>query len=185
MDVNWTESAPDLFTLQTMPRGSETGIWVHQLFEKLFSQRIWHSPAALSALIAEELRFSALAPWQKPIEQMVQQTLSMPLLAGFSLSEVEQFQVEMEFVFSSAPHFIKGFIDFVFLFQDKVYFLDWKTNWLEDYGQISLQKAMQAHDYGLQASLYAEAIRRHFKKEYGGAFYVFVRGGAYLKIEAL
>jgi exodeoxyribonuclease V beta subunit len=116
---------------------------------------------------------------------MVRQTIAMPMVAEgefFSLSEMGEFQVEMEFVFSSPPHFIKGFIDLVFCHRGRVYFLDWKTNWLEDYGQDSLKKAIDAHDYGLQAALYKEAIKRHFQMEYGGAYYLFVRGGAYLKV---
>lgn len=186
-DVKWTESDPTQFTLQTMPRGSETGIAIHAIFEALFSspKPIWRDASAIKALVEEHLHFSPLAPWKEAIQQMVKQTVTMPLQADgefFTLSEIKQCQVEMEFVFSSPPNFVKGFIDLIFYYRDKVYFLDWKTNWLEDYSSASLQKAMEAHDYGLQASLYAEAIQRHFKVDFGGAYYLFVRGGAYYSI---
>ena len=65
--------------------------------------------------------------------------------------------------------------------ENLILFDDWKTNWLENYEPSQLRRAMETHDYGLQARLYSEAIRRHFKAELGGAFYVFIRGGTYLK----
>ncbi len=181
--VKWTAGEPGQFSLQTMPRGPETGVLIHLIFEKIFGSKkmIWRDPAAMNALVLDALRHSPLLPWKEAIQQMVRQTISAPLFASdefFTLSEVEKFQVEMEFVFSLDSDFVKGFIDLIFYHRGKVYFLDWKTNWLEDYQPSSLQKAMQSHDYNLQADLYAEAIQRHFKAEYGGAFYLFVRGGA-------
>lgn len=171
------------FTLQTMPRGSETGILIHQIFETLFrsSTPLWRDSAAMDALVADQIRFSFLEPWKESIQKMVREVVVTPLVANgefFSLSEIDRFQVEMEFLFSTSPHFVKGFIDLVFCYRNRIYFLDWKTNWLEDYGPESLKKAMQAHDYELQASLYAEAVKRHFQIDFGGAFYLFVRGPA-------
>jgi exodeoxyribonuclease V beta subunit len=185
MEVKWTESPADLFTLQTMPRGSETGIVIHQLFENLFSfpKPLWRDLANMDVFVAEQLRFSPLAPWTEVIQKMVRQTLIMPLQADgefFSLSEINRFQVEVEFTYPMGPNFVKGFIDLIFCHRGKVYFLDWKTNWLESYDNASLQEMMSAHDYGLQASLYREAIERHFKLPFGGAFYLFVRGNAYV-----
>jgi exodeoxyribonuclease V beta subunit len=186
-EVRLGENKAEGFTLQSMPRGAETGIAVHEIFETLFSslKPIWRNPAAIDALVAERLRFSPLLPWQEAIQQMVRNTVTLPLQAEgefFSLSELEphQLQAEVEFLFSTPPHFVKGFIDLIICHRSHVYFLDWKTNWLADYEASSLQSAMKAHDYGLQASLYAEAIQRHFKRDYGGAFYLFVRGGAAL-----
>jgi exodeoxyribonuclease V beta subunit len=179
--VTWTAPEPGVFTLQTMPRGPETGIAIHQIFETLFMRKIWRDSSAVTLFIAEQLRHSPLAPWQEAIQTMVKETLTQPLVADgvfFTLQDPDQFQVEMEFVFSSSPDYIKGFIDLVFFYQERIYFLDWKTNWLEQYDQAHLEKAMQAHDYPLQAALYKEAIHRHFKAEFGGAFYIFVRGGA-------
>lgn len=187
-DMKRSETDLSQFTLQTMPRGSDTGIAIHTLFERLFSAKkpIWRDPLAIDALVAENLLFSPLFPWKEAIQQMVRQAVSMPLQTDgefFTLNEIEEFQVEMEFLFSSPPNFIKGFIDVIFYYRNKVYFLDWKTNWLEDYGTASLQKAMEAHDYGFQAALYAEAIKRHFKADFGGAYYLFVRGGAYYSLK--
>lgn len=171
-----------------MPLGKETGVILHSLFEKLFGskKRLLNDPAAILALVKEHLQFSPLENWKKEITEMVQKTLSMPLHGDgehFCLNEIDHFLVEVEFIFSTHPDFIKGFIDLIFFRGDKVYFIDWKTNWLENYCPESLKKETLAHDYPLQARLYSEAIRRHFKKEVGGSFYVFVRGGAYLNLE--
>lgn len=176
-------------SLHTLPRGVETGIAIHSVFEKLFSSgsAIWRSELATKALVLEELQFSPLALWIEPIQKMVWQTLSMPLQVEgefFSLSQLDEIQVEMEFLFTAPPHFVKGFIDLVFSWKGKYYFLDWKTNWLGDsdkaYEQSSLRAAMEEHDYFLQAALYTEALRRYLDKGevLGGALYFFVRGGA-------
>lgn len=188
-EMKWQENDPNQFTLQTMPRGSDTGIAIHAIFEKLFSSKkaIWRSREAIDALVDEYLRFSILEPWKEAIQEMVKEIVSMPFEGEdghFSLNEIDAFQVEMEFVFTNPPDFVKGFIDLIFAFKGKIYFLDWKTNWLENYSELELKKAVEAHDYRLQAALYSEAIRRHFNGEFGGAFYVFVRGATYLRISS-
>ena len=187
------EFSPSLeFTLHTLPRGAETGIVIHSLFEKIFSLPDRKNDAAIDLLVEEELRFTSLVLWKDCIQKMVKQTLSMQLMTRdglFSLADLkgEEMQVEMEFLFHSPPHFVKGFIDLVFCYKEKFYFLDWKTNWLgeneEAYHFAFLDAAMKAHDYPLQAALYAEALRRHlgiddFTEKFGGAFYLFVRGAA-------
>ncbi|MBX7067146.1 MAG: UvrD-helicase domain-containing protein [Parachlamydiales bacterium] len=187
-EVEWTDPDCTQFTLQTMPRGSETGIAIHALFEAIFSspKPVWRDLGAIDAILAEQLQHSPLEPWQKAIQQMVRQTLSMPLQGEeewFTLSEIDRFQVETEFVFPTPPDFVKGFIDLIFQRKNKMYLIDWKTNWLENYEPDSLKKAMDTHDYDLQATLYAEAIRRHFKAELGGAYYVFVRGGTWISAD--
>lgn len=172
-------------TLQTMPRGADTGIIIHSIFEDLFSSKEpqWRDPDAIDLIVENHFRCSSLLPWKKVVQEMVQQTVKLPLVVNdevFRLTEVDEVQAEMEFLFSSSPNFVKGVIDLVFYRGKQVYFIDWKTNWLEDYNLLSLEKEMQAHDYGLQVALYREAIERHFKVPFGGAFYVFVRGGQYL-----
>jgi len=178
-----------------IPRGVETGILIHQIFEQLFSasKPIWKDLHSVEALIAERLNGTSLHPWEAAIKEMVWKTLNLPLSLHTPFSLVElmpgQFQAEMEFLFSQPPHFVKGYIDLVFLHAGKFYFLDWKANWLgsDDTAYLSLSEAMAEHDYWLQAKLYAEALRRHVKQFYmqpfeeifGGAIYLFLRGGRF------
>lgn len=167
-----------------LPRGKEVGNVVHSLLEELFtcSFPIWKDFLLVDRFIEEKIRLTFLASWVQEIQQMVRDALSHPLFETFAFAlkdlECREVSAEMEFLYLREPHFIKGFIDLVFCYEKKFYFLDWKTNVLENQ---SLNDAMKEHDYELQASLYAEAIRRcvglnqPFKDVFGGAFYCFIR----------
>ncbi len=184
-EIEWKpEEKSDEFTLQTMPRGSETGILIHSIFEELFGSKepIWQESEKIERLIRGKIKFSPLELWENAIVQMVLQTLSLPLLEGFCLSSLKpkDLQVEMEFVYADKPNLIKGFIDLVFRYKEKIYLVDWKTNWLENYEKKSLKNEMQTHDYYFQASIYQEALYRHIKMK-PSAFYIFVRGGAWIE----
>jgi len=85
--------------------------------------------------------------------------------------------------------FIRGFIDMVFMYEDKFYIIDWKSSWLGDniidYNQSAMLSAMIEHDYILQYHIYAAALSRYLKtkikdydyeKYFGKVFYVFLRG---------
>jgi len=182
-----------ILSAHTIPRGADTGILIHQIFERLFSgpASIWKSFDAVGALVSKQLKGTPLVPWETPIKEMVCKTLMLPLNneAPFSLVDLQagELQAEMEFLFVRSPHFIKGYIDLVFRHDGKFYIVDWKTNWLgsDDSAYLSLEGVMTAHDYWLQASLYTEALRRHVKQFYiqpfedlfGGVIYLFLRGG--------
>jgi exodeoxyribonuclease V beta subunit len=84
---------------------------------------------------------------------------------------------------------LHGFIDLTFEWQGRYYVLDYKTNWLGNYlgnyGQADMDRAMQAHSYDLQYLIYSVAVHRwlgtlipdyDYERHFGGAFYLFVRG---------
>ncbi|MBI5272749.1 MAG: UvrD-helicase domain-containing protein [Chlamydiia bacterium] len=190
-----SEPMQDLLSRHTIPKGIETGIAIHQIFETLFQSPtpIWRDRSVVEALVSASLTASLLLPWQAPIQEMVWAALQRPLFCHdkpFSLSHLEpnQLQTEVPFLFSRSPHYVKGFIDLVFIHKEKYYFVDWKTNWLgsSDESYQFLQEAMSQHDYWFQAAIYAEALRRHVKRFYtepfeeifGGALYFFLRGDA-------
>ncbi len=166
----------------TLPLGSETGHRLHLLFEKIFQAGLHHplNESAIAQLIDEP----ALLTW-------VISLLKKPI-AGFALADVpgDQLQAEMEFFFPVPRGMMKGFADLVFEFQGKYYLLDWKSNYLgpsdADYTQKNIIDAMERHDYFLQASIYAEALKRFvklfdkrpFSECFGGAIYYFIRGSA-------
>ena len=88
--------------------------------------------------------------------------------------------------------FMKGFIDLIFFHQDKIYLLDWKSNFLgnqpQDYQIPSLEKIMLDEYYFLQAHIYTLALHLHWKKllpsysyakNFGGVFYFFLRGAMF------
>ena len=91
--------------------------------------------------------------------------------------------------FDPVSGFMKGYIDFVFEHQNRYYIIDWKTNYLgpqtNEYSQASMQRAMRVHAYPLQYHLYVLALHLYlekrldhynYEKNFGGIFYVFVRG---------
>ena len=164
-----------------LPRGKETGTLIHSVFEALF-----RSPQRDFSLIEKQLLHTPLAPWISLVESLVQNTMNIPLSDGtctFCLKDISEVCVEMEFLYPKETQFIKGFIDLVFIHHKKIYIVDWKTNLLKDDSKEAVDEAMKGHDYELQASLYTEALRRHFGDSFdlmfGGAFYLFIRTGTY------
>jgi exodeoxyribonuclease V beta subunit len=168
---------PDEITIHTLPRGSETGIVLHRIFDRILAKG-----DTVQTAVQEEIHLSPLQTWFAPIREMVEQVISLPILdGGGALGDVSEKKGEVEFFFAHSPHCFKGFIDLVFIWKGRLYFLDWKTNWLgvDDscYAEDLLRQAMKEGDYWFQASLYAEAIQRAWPQiPFGGALYVFLRG---------
>ncbi len=91
--------------------------------------------------------------------------------------------------FAPMRGFMKGFIDLVFRFEGKFYLVDWKSNHLgnrvEDYNQKMLHSEMTAQYYFLQYYIYTVALDKYLKlrqpgyryeRDFGGVFYIFLRG---------
>jgi exodeoxyribonuclease V beta subunit len=182
MEGGYTE-----YTSHTLPRGADTGILIHAIFERIFSEPdAWKSVSLVDQIIEKWPLSEKFIPWRGAIGKMVQESLDLPLPFGFCLRDIETHAllVEAEFLFEDPPHWVKGFVDLLFAFQGKYYILDWKTNWLgnsiEAYGAEQLQEALEKGQYDLQASLYATALRRDLlsrgqEKEEIRAIYCFVR----------
>ncbi len=91
--------------------------------------------------------------------------------------------------FSPVRGVMKGFVDMVFQFQEQFYLVDWKSNFLgsrvEDYHQYQLIESMKENYYILQYHIYALALHRYlfvrkpgytYEKDFGGVYYIFLRG---------
>ena len=85
--------------------------------------------------------------------------------------------------------FMKGYIDMVFHEKGRYYLVDWKSNFLgtsvEDYSKNALNKVMSNDFYILQYHLYTLALYQYlsiqladfsYEKDFGGVFYIFIRG---------
>ncbi|MEM9554448.1 MAG: exodeoxyribonuclease V subunit beta [Acidobacteriota bacterium] len=92
---------------------------------------------------------------------------------------------------STLEGFLTGYLDLVVEHEGSWWIIDWKSNHLgprpSDYGPDALARAMAAHDYVLQAHLYALALHRYLtnhlqgydaRRHFGGVAYVFLRGVA-------
>lgn len=91
---------------------------------------------------------------------------------------------------SSLRGFLKGFIDMIFVFNDRYYIIDWKSNnlgsGLKFYSKENIEIEMAGHNYYLQYHLYSLALHRYlfmrlgkdydYEKDFGGVYYLFVRG---------
>ncbi len=168
----------------TLPKGAETGILLHNLMESLIREGLTHpySSSAVRAHVKSALQPTNLEPWTQRVIDMVDSVFHTPL-AGFALKDIPQtdLHTEVEFLYSASPNYIKGFADLIFRHKDHYYIVDWKTNLLEDYTPEFLNAAMEEHDYFLQAKIYQEALARYLKQKQaresvGGAFYIFLRG---------
>ena len=178
------EKATLEFTKHNLPRGSEVGVFVHELFEKIFNSSRWNIPAFVEQVVRQEVKLSKWALWENAILKMVQDALLAPIENGWCLSDIlpEKVMVEQEFLFEDGQNFIKGFIDLIVEKDGKIYFIDWKTNWLgpsnEYYTDELIEETMKAHEYHLQASIYARAIMQGWQipsEKLGGAVYLFLR----------
>ncbi len=91
--------------------------------------------------------------------------------------------------FSPARGFLKGFIDLVFEHKGRFYIADWKSNWIgssaEAYHAQAIEAEMARHHYRLQYHLYCIALHRFLHQrvpgydcatQFGGVFYIFLRG---------
>ncbi len=82
---------------------------------------------------------------------------------------------------------IRGFVDLIFVWQDRYYVADWKSNRLGDgYHQRAMAHEIASAGYDLQYRLYSLAALRWLKqrlgdrfdpeRHFGGAIYIFIRG---------
>ncbi len=113
----------------------------------------------------------------------------------FHFSVPEKTDLDLSFVKGCSDRkagfrgFLTGFIDLVFQKNGKYYIVDWKSNHLgqnrENYTQDSLEDVMTSHYYHLQYLIYTLALHLYLKqrmsgyeydKDFGGVFYVFLRG---------
>jgi len=91
--------------------------------------------------------------------------------------------------FAPANGFMKGFIDLVFEHAGRFYFVDWKSNWLgtesASYAPENIATVMERNFYNLQLGIYTVALHRYLRQRlpgyeyetnFGGAFYIFLRG---------
>ncbi|MDR7100191.1 exodeoxyribonuclease V beta subunit [Lysobacter niabensis] len=81
---------------------------------------------------------------------------------------------------------MNGKIDLTYVHDGRVHVLDYKSNLLADYDAASLDEAMRASEYDLQALLYVVALHRwlrvrrgdgyDYARDFGGVRYLFCRG---------
>ncbi len=110
--------------------------------------------------------------------------LADPLISG-AADRREWAEGIASWPFKKLQGFMQGYVDLIFEHDGKWFVVDYKTNSLPGYDQPELDSAMLAHQYLLQARLYAVALHRHLRatlagydaeQHLGGCGYLFLRG---------
>lgn len=172
--------------------GAALGRLCHELLEKVPLDRLFQvkKNSEVEALIAELMNATPFASERSFVAELLLKAVHTPLTGvngPFTLAQIDakRCKREMEFLYRDRTRggFIKGFIDLVFEYEGALYFIDWKSNYLEEYSDERLNRAMEEEKYYLQAALYEEALRRMLAQygrqlDYGGGFFLFVRAGA-------
>ena len=182
-------------TTHTLPAGNETGILLHKILENI----PFNCGSNITAFISPFVTATPFSEWKDVIVETLFNALNTPLPGAFPhfcLADVNPKKIfrETEFLYPCnasqilKPGYIKGVVDLFFEHEGKYYVVDWKSNWLgpatDDYHTKSMQEAMQANEYHLQAAIYSGAMQRYlklfdkrpFEEIFGGAYYFFLRG---------
>lgn len=158
-----------------------------------------------------------LAQWPAQVATLLQDTLNTRLTPGFRMADIDNTRRlnELEFTipahhlqanalqalldrhgqniampsFDTLQGYLRGFIDLVFMHDERYYILDWKSNHLgysaSDYSAPRVAQAMADNYYDFQALIYCYALHRYLKtrlthynpaRHFGGSIYLFVRG---------
>ncbi|MDX8430900.1 MAG: UvrD-helicase domain-containing protein [Candidatus Algichlamydia australiensis] len=167
-----------------LPAGADVGIYLHALLEKTVDEALYQEENFAEQILAMT-RAGVYKEHAEEIATMVTRSFAISF-DGHNLSEISPASMvtELEFLYPQNEQTrLKGFADLIFEKENRLYLVDWKSNYLgkekEQYKKKSLEKAMQAHEYFLQAKIYGEALERYAKlmgKELGGIYYFFLRG---------
>jgi exodeoxyribonuclease V beta subunit len=192
--------------VHSLPASSTTGVFIHEIMEKIqFSH--WkdkENGQCCIDLVRPYLSHSPFKNWEQTFADLIYNTLRVDLgilETPFCLADLQSIHHyrEMPFLYpckgalaieelTQENGLIKGIIDLIFIYQNKYYIVDWKSNWLgpdtEAYELQNLHSAMEENSYFLQAEIYKEALRRYLKVVearsfdtcFGGTFYLFMRG---------
>jgi exodeoxyribonuclease V beta subunit len=185
--IKSAETIPD----EGLPKGAETGILFHELFEKIPLSLPKKAQSAQEYLpfVQNFVKNSLWEPWKETIASLLERAFNTPLPgADFLLKEVSEetsFR-EVEFFEGQNEGYMTGVIDWLFEHKGEFYIVDWKTNALSDFTPETLQKTMEEESYTLQAKIYNDAASRYLarfgNKKIKGIYYLFVRGGVAWKV---
>lgn len=188
-----------------LPRGRETGNMFHEILEDMDfavaasaadpETLLAHRPTA-DIIAARMLEHRLEETHRGDVAKVLWHTLRAELPDSgapgrtFRLGDASQRRHEMEFLFPypagrEGSGYLWGYIDLVFRMEGRYYLLDWKSNWLEEYGTASLEGSIRESRYDLQYMLYSMALDRwlasvlpgyDFDRHFGGIYYVYLRG---------
>ena len=165
-----------------------------QIITSLISQETEESKIIYNniAFYYPNLMPSEIAIYANEAANIIYNTLNTPLstsdAGSFCLCEIAKSDriSEMNFYMAVPDNDslqMTGSLDLVFRHGGKYYFLDWKTNSLENYAKTA--EYTNEH-YAMQYKIYLQALKKflsgrlkddfQFERDFGGIFYLYVRG---------
>jgi exodeoxyribonuclease V beta subunit len=189
-----------------VPGGAESGVFLHAVIEELPIEVLAARPTlaefrrmpGVPELFRREADRRNVPPRCLPHAQRLVHTALFatvrlgqegPLVHG--LGQTGRPVREMGFLFPADPRagaaqergYIKGYIDYIFEHQGRVYLCDWKSDRLPSYEPAALRTYV-GERYDLQAQLYLQALvralgiddARAYDARIGGLLYCFLRG---------
>ncbi|MBT5827130.1 MAG: exodeoxyribonuclease V subunit beta [Gammaproteobacteria bacterium] len=198
-----------------LAKGTHTGNVIHDLLENISFTTLAERAEINQQRDASCQRYGLKIDMPDILNELLYQTVTTPLCANdtdfylanineqyclkempFYLSLSEFATEEINFILQASPAFqslsskqmqgyLTGFIDLIFVYKDRYYVLDYKSNALSDYQPETLTQAMREHNYGLQYWFYGVVLHQYlqtrlpgyqFSEHFGGVRYLFVRG---------
>jgi len=184
-----------------LPGGAASGVFLHHVLEHLpLASAVdtpeldaWRQRDDVAAVFDDSmLRHGQDDRYRAHAEALVFGAITSPIelggatLPGVAHCEADLREVEFLYPMADSDVLVKGFIDLVFRWQDRVYLLDWKSDVLASYDASALRRHTNEH-YAVQARLYTTALAkmvaatdaRSYGDRVGGVIYTFLRGGCH------
>ncbi len=174
---------------QEILKGKDYGDFFHKLMQTILELGLFKEPLESKSYdeIREKIAYSIYQDHENQIFHHIQNALNAVFSfhgKTFMLEDLnpQSVWVEEAFMYGAPEGIVRGFIDAIFVYEDHLFFLDWKTSFLTATDPQSLLKHMEETEYLLQLDLYKTALEKRlsfFKaKALGAAFYVFVKSSS-------
>jgi len=167
-----------------LPKGTKTGLLLHEIFEKIDYSHImsynqfedWLSDVTTSNhfLINEiyQRYFFNDDIYKNNVYKIVWNTLNTELVNNFKIGNIKNKYSELSFtmpyeyaindgIVKKKQDYMTGIIDMVFQMNDKYYILDWKSNvsFTSFYNNEDINLIMDSHNYHMQYKIYINALK--------------------------
>jgi exodeoxyribonuclease V beta subunit len=175
-DADAEGDAPDELPPDELPPGSDSGLFLHDLFEHVDLRAAEVTPEQL----ADFGRQRGIAPAHfAHAARLVRETLTQPLGELPPITEATALAREVEFAYpipgEPGRGLVKGFIDALIAYGDDLWVLDYKSDRLANPARA---KEHALEHYGVQARLYSLAADRlRGARTLRGVLFAFVRHG--------
>lgn len=168
-------------------KGKEYGDFFHKLVEEMIRRNLY------SKISSDDIKNWVFTWIQGSVFEDEKENIYAHLLFAFtvklqtvdgkiSLDQIpfEHLLIEQDFLMQDEELSIKGFIDLIFIYQNKLYFIDWKTSQLNGENETDVQAYMESSSYLLQLQIYKKALLKRkdfFSIPYANAYFIFVKHG--------